>query len=154
MEESEIGISGMEQYEDRAFDYHREMRKPENIFKPYKGEYKYNLDDIKNCFLLFRNERIKLINPVVGDYSYSDYLGSYYWRILSLYYRNFVSDICQKCGSRESLHVHHQTYKLPNGDPIFGQEYLFIKTAENPLITLCASCHAKQHGKKTEVSNG
>lgn len=143
-----------EQYINSAFAYHEGMRKPENIFKPYKGEYKHGLEDIKNCFLLFRNEGIKLKNPITGDYTYSDYLGSYYWRILSLYYRNFVSDRCQKCGSRELLHVHHQTYKLLDGSPVFGSEYLYIKTPENPLITLCASCHAKQHGIKSEVSNG
>jgi len=41
---------------------------------------------------------------------------------------------CQNCGSSKYLHVHHQTRRSKLGDD-----------ALDNLITLCVTCHQKQH---------
>ena len=41
---------------------------------------------------------------------------------------------CQDCGRRENLEVHHKRMRSQGGDD-----------SELNLITLCHSCHAKQH---------
>jgi len=44
---------------------------------------------------------------------------------------------CELCNNQGQLHVHHKTYER------LGEEYA------KDLITLCADCHAKHHGKET-----
>ncbi len=41
---------------------------------------------------------------------------------------------CQSCGSRKDLHVHHSKHRSQLGDD-----------APQNLITLCESCHKRQH---------
>ena len=57
------------------------------------------------------------------------------------------SYICQKCGAKTSLQVHHKKYKWGR-DP--------WNYPNKQLVTLCSSCHKKEHlkidavkGKKT-----
>lgn len=42
---------------------------------------------------------------------------------------------CRGCGTVDNLHVHHLTYER------LGRELL------TDLVTLCAGCHRKQHGR-------
>jgi 5-methylcytosine-specific restriction endonuclease McrA len=44
---------------------------------------------------------------------------------------------CQGCGSMTNLEVHHQKFRSKSGED----------TEEN-LITLCADCHGKAHGRQ------
>lgn len=46
--------------------------------------------------------------------------------------RKFRADACEKCGTTEKLHVHHEDRDPSNNDP-------------TNLRTLCASCHLKLH---------
>jgi 5-methylcytosine-specific restriction endonuclease McrA len=43
---------------------------------------------------------------------------------------------CQDCGSSKNLHIHHLVKRSKLGDDVEGN-----------LVTLCASCHSKQHGR-------
>jgi len=43
---------------------------------------------------------------------------------------------CQKCGSLETLQVHHQIKRSQQGDD-----------ALRNLVTLCAHCHMEEHGQ-------
>jgi len=43
---------------------------------------------------------------------------------------------CQKCGSLEDLQIHHPINRSQLGDDALAN-----------LITLCAPCHASQHGQ-------
>ena len=45
---------------------------------------------------------------------------------------------CTRCGSQEKLIVHHKDWIRTNNDP-------------SNLITLCRSCHAKEHGDSTDL---
>jgi len=66
---------------------------------------------------------------------YRKYLKTEAWQII----RNkaLVRDLClcQECGSKKRLEVHHLTYKR------VGKELL------SDLKTLCRKCHLKQHNK-------
>jgi 5-methylcytosine-specific restriction endonuclease McrA len=42
--------------------------------------------------------------------------------------------ICQNCGSRSNLEVHHKEFRSQGGDD-----------TEQNLITVCAKCHARLH---------
>ena len=44
---------------------------------------------------------------------------------------------CQECGSMECLEVHHIERRSQLGDDVMGN-----------LITLCAGCHGKCHGRR------
>jgi len=44
---------------------------------------------------------------------------------------------CQFCGSMTNLEVHHQQFRSHSGED-----------HEVNLITLCNSCHSRQHGEK------
>jgi 5-methylcytosine-specific restriction endonuclease McrA len=43
---------------------------------------------------------------------------------------------CQSCGAMSNLEVHHREYRSHLGDD-----------SEENLITLCAECHARIHGR-------
>jgi len=43
---------------------------------------------------------------------------------------------CQSCGGMSNLHVHHITYRSHSGGDF-----------EPNLITLCATCHSRQHSR-------
>lgn len=46
--------------------------------------------------------------------------------------RQHRKDACERCGTRERLHVHHEDGNWQNADP-------------SNLVTLCATCHLKLH---------
>ena len=46
---------------------------------------------------------------------------------------------CQVCGSRNNLQVHHQQLRSQQGSD-----------EDSNLITLCAGCHARLHGSRSE----
>ena len=144
----EAGYGEKEAVEDYFFAVHEFMRQPENIFDRAPYGLPMSADDVKTHFLWFKRSTRALPNPICDGYTYQDYLSSYYWRTLTLYYRTFVMDECADCGSTESLHLHHLTYEFPNGTKVFGKEFLYIKTDANVLETLCAKCHGKRHGIK------
>ena len=43
---------------------------------------------------------------------------------------------CQSCGSMQNLEVHHLTFRSHSGGDV-----------EQNLITLCATCHNRQHSR-------
>ena len=43
---------------------------------------------------------------------------------------------CQSCGTMSNLEVHHRQFRTHSGDD-----------SEENLITLCATCHARVHGR-------
>jgi 5-methylcytosine-specific restriction endonuclease McrA len=43
---------------------------------------------------------------------------------------------CQSCGTMSSLEVHHRKFRSHSG-----------ADSEENLITLCAACHARVHGR-------
>jgi 5-methylcytosine-specific restriction endonuclease McrA len=43
---------------------------------------------------------------------------------------------CQSCGTMSSLEVHHRNFRSHSG-----------ADSEENLITLCAACHARVHGR-------
>jgi 5-methylcytosine-specific restriction endonuclease McrA len=47
---------------------------------------------------------------------------------------------CQACGSMQNLQVHHLKFRSHSG----GDE-------EQNLITLCAECHERMHGKRCPI---
>lgn len=61
---------------------------------------------------------------------YQDYLKTLYWKAISKFVRSKFKEC--KCGNKEKLHVHHNTYKY------IGIEHLHI----NCLEVLCESCHS------------
>jgi 5-methylcytosine-specific restriction endonuclease McrA len=50
---------------------------------------------------------------------------------------------CQSCGTLSNLEVHHRKFRSRSG----------ADSKEN-LITLCAACHARVHGRKTLLPTG
>jgi len=64
---------------------------------------------------------------------YKDYLRTFYWKSVSKYVRSKFPSC--KCGVREKLHVHHNTYQY------IGIEHLHISCLE----VLCDKCHSLIH---------
>lgn len=69
--------------------------------------------------------------------SYSEYLQSTEWNVLSRLARERDGYKCRICNGEQDLNVHHRAYP----DQL-GTESL------NDLITLCAECHSLFHEKK------
>lgn len=65
--------------------------------------------------------------------SHLDYLRTDYWRIISVFMRSKIKEC--KCGSKENLQVHHNTYKY------IGIEYIHASCLE----VLCDKCHSLIH---------
>ena len=89
---------------------------------------------------------IELIQSILYDNKYSktkdyaNYIGSLEWRnkrTLVIQRDNFM---CQQCGSKKELRVHHKTYEHFKDEPL------------EELTTLCVSCHNKLHYKT--LANG
>lgn len=88
---------------------------------------------------IFASHVIGAKSPEIKYDSYADALKSPRWQRKRLEIMKRDNFECQHCGDKESqLHVHHRRY-LNNKMP---WEYDDIY-----LITLCDSCHAKQHGR-------
>lgn len=67
---------------------------------------------------------------------YKEYLQSEDWRLIRESRLRADNFTCQKCGSRQSLQVHHLTYERVGCECI------------KDLITLCKDCHSEVHGIK------
>lgn len=68
--------------------------------------------------------------------TYSDYLRSEHWRKTRRRAVQRSGGMCKRCYAEDCrLEIHHLTYER------IGRE------RESDLIALCASCHAKEHGK-------
>lgn len=66
---------------------------------------------------------------------YSSFLNTLYWKTLS-YRRKFMDKMqCTCCGTKKDLTVHHKTYDH------HGDERHYM----HDLVTLCVSCHEKEH---------
>ena len=140
------GLTEEEINDSFVFAAHEFMRESENIFRPMPRRITPSPDTVKTFFLRLKRTSIALKSPVRGKCTYSEYLGSYYWRMLSMYYRLYVTEKCSICGSKNDLQVHHKAYKNKDGKAVFGAEYLVIGTEEDCLTTLCEECHKKHHG--------
>ncbi len=70
---------------------------------------------------------------------YARYLCSHAWRELRKKVLIRDNYECQHCGSKENLEVHHITYRR-----VF-REWL------SDLITLCKSCHMKEHARLNKL---
>jgi hypothetical protein len=81
-------------------------------------------------------------------YTYKDFLKSYYWHIVSRYYKIFIRNTCALCGSNKKLNVHHSAYKDITEETVFGYEVESIGKSNDILVTLCNVCHSKHHGVK------
>ena len=69
----------------------------------------------------------------IGGSAYENYLRSRKWAVTRALAVHRANRMCQVCGERYYLEVHHKTYKrLGNEEP-------------DDLIVLCRSCHAKVH---------
>ena len=74
------------------------------------------------------------------DYSkYIKYLNSLQWFYIRKRIIKRDGNKCTKCGAKKSLHVHHITY-----DNLFNEN-------DEDLITLCAACHMKEHGREKPI---
>lgn len=67
---------------------------------------------------------------------YKEFLKSKYWKNVRSIILKRDSYLCQNCKSSKNLHVHHLTY-----DNHFREHEKL-----NDLVTLCKSCHEKEHG--------
>jgi len=72
---------------------------------------------------------------------YKEYLQTDHWREKRKGALHRANNKCQLCGSKENLHVHHNTYDNR------GQE------KDEDLVVLCETCHARHHGKLIEEEN-
>ena len=69
---------------------------------------------------------------------YNVFLRSAYWKKVRLLVLERDNKTCQVCGSKKTLHVHHKTYE---------HHFSELEHLED-LITLCKSCHEKEHNIK------
>lgn len=80
----------------------------------------------------FENKRLEELK--IMDYEL--YLQTDEWQHKRLDAIDRAKGVCERCGSRENLSVHHKTYERR------GEEL------PEDLITLCQDCHKKEHGIK------
>jgi len=65
--------------------------------------------------------------------SYAEYLNSWHWAITKGRVKAAAGRVCELCGSRQKLEVHHWTYKR------LGDERV------DDLLVVCACCHEDIH---------
>ena len=68
---------------------------------------------------------------------YKRYMRSDEWAAIRDVKLSIAAYECEKCGSRDSLHVHHLTYDRFGGDERMTD-----------LQVLCRPCHNQAHGRK------
>jgi uncharacterized Fe-S cluster-containing radical SAM superfamily protein len=68
---------------------------------------------------------------------YHKFLQTRYWALIRQAKLIECDSKCEVCSAGESLQIHHTSYKLR------GREHKNLRY----LNVLCASCHAKRHGK-------
>lgn len=74
--------------------------------------------------------------PQTQKQAYNLYMASAEWKNKRKHILSRDNYKCTKCGSSNSLHIHHLTYAH------------FTKELDHELITLCHECHQKVHGRK------
>lgn len=107
------------------------------------SDYSLTKEGLSNIYQV-RNQVISMLNSLdeweIKDYvnnqmTYKRYLMTPYWQLVSNLARKKAKYKCQLCGSKESLNVHHKTYKH-KGFEIMNMD---------DLIVLCQDCHQKFH---------
>lgn len=78
----------------------------------------------------------KKVKKVKRKDRYNEYLKSKEWAIFRQKAFEHYGRACTKCGSKNNLHVHHETYKN-----IFKEEI-------EDVTILCEPCHEEVHGRK------
>lgn len=115
----------------------KEFRKAKAILS------KMNLFHYKGSedFWLVRNLQTPLSwkKTPLDSRSYSQFLQSDYWLAVRKSALHRDQYTCQKCGSKNNLHVHHITYEH------HGEEHLHL----NDLTTVCEACHNQEHKRTT-----
>jgi len=92
---------------------------------------------INLSFQQIRNIPVKdllLLHTKLNELDYDTFLKTNYWITISRYVRKLYPN-CNRCQSKENLHVHHKTYIN------HGIEALHLED----LQVLCNSCHSKVH---------
>lgn len=69
--------------------------------------------------------------------AYRIFLESPYWKTVRMMVFKRDGEKCRKCGGEEMLQCHHLTYAH------HGLEHRHLED----MVTLCRSCHAKEHGR-------
>jgi 5-methylcytosine-specific restriction endonuclease McrA len=112
-----------------------------------KGSREYTLGFSQHDLNLIKALAImtkKRVKPITifsksQDHKKNDLTKSPHWQRKRLEIMQRDNFTCQHCGDTESqLHVHHKVY-------LSGKKY--HDYPDELLITLCSSCHKKQHGK-------
>lgn len=107
------------------------------------SDYSLTKEGLSNIYQV-RNQVISMLNSLdeweIKDYvnnqmTYKRYLMTPYWQLVSNLARKKAKYKCQLCGSKESLNVHHKTYK--------HKGFEIMNTDD--LIILCQDCHQKFH---------
>lgn len=154
----EIGIPTIEHvvdcttkygYKYSAYDCYAWLKNKE--FKTKKGEEFYSLEfacTVYNSVFIYKNqkqkqknikENINKIEYVYENSPYKEQLLDKRWRL----YRDFAiftrGGVCEICGSRKNLVIHHPQYK--NG-------YNAWDYSVKDVVCLCNTCHKKIHNIK------
>lgn len=112
---------------------------PNYSFKPtLKGKDREHA--IMDDFSIYTDQINEKIQSAVRSLTYSDFLKTPYWDGVRNYKLRRSGYRCELCASKESLNVHHKTYKN------HGLEHLRNISGKD-LIVLCKNCHYKFHDK-------
>ena len=76
-----------------------------------------------------------------GLMNYAEYLASDIWRDKRISWINEAQGICQECGNRNRLTIHHPDY-----DYLGQEDFLDIKV-------LCWPCHLREHNRTISYGN-
>lgn len=130
----------------------RDKRKERLEYKKFqkkRGTYqkpkKYKRKNLQKITLADFTEEVSSVNKFSKSKkeAYMTFLKTDYWKKV----RNLVLErdkkMCQGCGLKVNLQVHHITYKN------HGNELENL----SDLITLCKSCHKNEHKLKTIFTN-
>jgi predicted HNH restriction endonuclease len=71
--------------------------------------------------------------------TYSDYLKTGHWLAIKKKKLRQTRFMCEECGGKERLQVHHKRYKNNKGKSILYNERM------RDLIVLCENCHKRIH---------
>lgn len=83
----------------------------------------------------YNGTMLKLVKQNLRKKRYKSYLKSPRWKAKRKRVLARDGFKCVRCGNKYNLQVHHLTYKR------------IFKERLSDLITLCQSCHKKEHGR-------
>ena len=102
-------------------------------------DYVYNKGIITTPFINMLNQyrecNFMPIKQTICKMKYSDFLNTFYWKIIANEKRIQANNKCQLCSEKGVLHTHHNTY---------ANHGLEIDNLSD-LIILCETCHEKFH---------